>query len=541
VAAALAIPLATASAGAAAPAGVRTATEPAATRGLSPFSDGMPASLVLGQSNFTTNQPNVTPTNVSTPISVAVDSAGDVWVSDESVPRVVEYRAPVYSGEPASVVLGQSTLYSAGQRLTASGMDMPFGIAFSPSGDLWVADYGFCRITEFVPPFTSGMAASVVIGQSSFTTSTCGHSEAQLRDPNGIAVDPSGDLFVADSLDNRVVEFTPPFSNGMLASAVLGQSTWAGDGGGTSAVNLSCPLGVAASASMVWVGDSPCGNSRIMGFPQPVKTNETATAILGQASFTSSGATGDNVTYNPNALAVDSDGNLYAVDYDLNRVDVFTPPFTPFKTPTVVLGQSTLSGVQPGLTATNLSEPRGVAVAPNGTLWVVDYGNARILGYVPATFSVTFQESGLPAGSPWAIAVDGTAHLGTASALAVRAINGTHAWTVGPAPPGYHVTSAAAGTVTVNGTAEIVTVAFAQNSSSPSLLEGLGIGIVVGLVAGAAVGILLGRRRKSGPSGAAAWSGPGAAGAGPSAPPAGASPPPAPPPASGGPPPGATG
>jgi len=520
-------------------ASVRPATVPAAARGLSPFSDGMSASIVLGQSSFTTDATAVTPTNFSDPQSVAVDAAGDVWVSDFNVPRVLEFRAPVYTGEPASIVLGQPNFYASGSTLSASGMGEPIGLAVSPSGDLWVADWDFCRVTEFVPPFTDGMAAKVVIGQPTFTSSSCGRSATSIAEPNGLAVDPSGDLFVAEQSNNRVTEFRPPFSDGMSASAVLGQSTFTGDAAGTSAVNLSCPLGVAASTSMVWVGDSPCGNSRIMGFPQPVSTNESATAILGQASFTSSGATGDNVTLNPNALAVDASGDLYAVDLDLHRVAEFTPPFTPFKTPTVVLGQSTLSGSAGGVTATNLSAPRGVAVAPNGTLWVVDESGVRVLGYVPSTFSVVFRETGLPGASPWSVSVDGTDHFGGSGSIEVPLINGSHAWSVGPAPPGYHLTSSASGAVTVNGTSDVVPLSFAQNSSgSPSLLEGLAIGIVVGGVVGALAGILLGRRRKPAPTPAAAWSAPGGAGTSSST---GGSAAPPPAPAGGGPPPGASG
>jgi hypothetical protein len=508
---------------------------------VSPYSTGMAASIALGQTSFTTRAGGLSATNLSGPGQIAFDAAGDLWVADSSNNRVLEFPAPLHTGEVASLVLGQPNFDSSSGTTTATGMDSPLGLAFSPSGDLWVADLLSCRVTEFVPPFHDGMAASVVIGQSSLTTSTCGHTASTNDGPEQLAFDPAGDLFVADWLNNRLLEFTPPLTTGMSASAVLGQSTLTGDGAGTTAVNLSCDLSVAATASMVWVGSSPCGNQRVLGFPAPITTGEAATVVLGQASFTSSGATGDNVTDNPNGLGVNSAGDLFVNDFELARVLEFTPPFSNFQAPSRVLGQSNASGMAAGTTATNLSGPRSVAVAPDGSLWVSDLDNNRVLGYVPSVFSVAFQESGLPATSPWTVSVDGTAHFGATAALDVPLINGTHEWTVGPAPPDYHLTSASSGAVLVNNTTATVPVTFAQNStSSLPLVEGLAIGGAVGVVVGAGVGVLVGRRRKAGSSGASAGSGPGGAGAGGGATPPSGSPPASPPAASGGPPPGAS-
>ena len=508
---------------------------------VSPYANGMPASVVLGQSSFTTNTGGVTPTNFSAPQGVAVDSAGDVWTSDQGSHRVLEFRAPVYTAEPASIVLGQPNFYSSTASLTASGMENPLSLAFDPRGDLWVSDWGYCRVLEFVPPFSSDMGASVVVGQSSFTASTCGNNATHFAEPQGIAFDAAGDLFVASQLDNRVLEFPYPQTTGEAASAVLGQSTFTGSAGNTSAVNLSCPLGLAVSRSMVWVGDSPCGNSRVLGFPEPVSTGEAATVVLGAPSFTSPSPTsGLNITVNPNSMAVDPAGNLFVDDFDLNRIYEFTAPFTAFEAPSRVIGQHAFGGALGGTTQVNISAPRGVAIGPDGTIWETDLNNARYLGFVPSKFTAVFHETGLPAAAAWSVTVDGTTHYSSSSNVSAAAINGTHDWTIGQAPPGYHLTSNLSGVVTVNGTAATIPVAFAQNgsaSSSTPLYEGLGIGVVVGAAAGIGAGIVLSRRGKGKSGTVTQWPGsPGPAAGGPATPPPSGSPP-----TGGSPPPGASG
>ena len=85
---------------------------------------------------------------------------------------------------------------------TSQTLDLPLGITFS-GGNLWVADSGNNRVLEFTAPFTNGEAASKVIGQSSFTSYTISSSASGLDVPRAVAFDSAGDLWVTDTANNR--------------------------------------------------------------------------------------------------------------------------------------------------------------------------------------------------------------------------------------------------------------------------------------------------------------------------------------------------
>ena len=85
----------------------------------------------------------------------------------------MEFKAPFSDGENESVVLGLENFtseISSNNIPSQSNLDMPTGIAFDFSGDLWVADTGYDRVVEFKAPLTTGESESIVIGQSNFTT-----------------------------------------------------------------------------------------------------------------------------------------------------------------------------------------------------------------------------------------------------------------------------------------------------------------------------------------------------------------------------------
>ena len=291
------------------------------------------------------------------------------------------------NGEAATTVIGQSN-YTSGTGNNGGGYDGPVAsgvfqardIAFDSHGDLWVADTDNNRVLEFVPGadgcgsglLCSGMTASVVIGQMSMTANGINEGNAEaaangssLYYPYDIAFDSQGNLWVADSSNNRILEF---------AAGVDGVFTAAQDG-------------------------------------------EAASVVLGQANFTARTADGGITPGDlnqaglsgPASLTFDSHGNLWVTDEYNNRVLEFVPgngcPVGTLCTgmdASLVLGQSNFYGYKedyPELSATTMYEPNAIAVAPDGYVWVIDGDNGRVLGFIPGTSPCSADEfcSGMPA------------------------------------------------------------------------------------------------------------------------------------------------
>ncbi|MHB8546708.1 MAG: NHL repeat-containing protein [Nitrosotalea sp.] len=131
------------------------------------------SSLVVGQSSFTTmvNTP-INSSSLSNPIGLAFDSAGNLWVADSNNNRILNYSSSSFGiNHPnATTVLGQSSFTTGGFSTTATTLRAVSALTFDSSGNLWVADEDNSRILKYTAPFTTGQASSLVLGQSSFTT-----------------------------------------------------------------------------------------------------------------------------------------------------------------------------------------------------------------------------------------------------------------------------------------------------------------------------------------------------------------------------------
>ena len=263
-----------------------------------PFSNGQSASIVIGQRNFTSYAGATSQSGLYSPTDVAFDSFGNMWVSEFSNYRVLEFRPPYTPGMKAFLVIGQKDFSSATASPTRDGLGAaccgPNALAFDSSGNLWVDDFGANRILEYQPPFSTGMNASLVIGQKDFNSwGDTSHlspppgpaSRNRFFSPDSIAFDSQGNLWVNDAGNNRVLEFTLPFSNGMNASRVLGQSNFESNKASQRINGLSRTFGYVAvdPNGDVWVGDAQ--NNRIVEFKPPFSDGMNSSLIIGQQNL----------------------------------------------------------------------------------------------------------------------------------------------------------------------------------------------------------------------------------------------------------------
>ncbi len=362
------------------------------------FSNGMNASVVVGQENFTSSYTSTNSAGLDHPYGVAFDSSGNLWVSDSFDDRVLEFQPPFHSGMAASIVIGQSDFDTVGRMVGAGELNFPNGLAFDPSGNLWVADTGNQRVLEFEPPFSTGMAASQVIGQSSFFSDTPGTSQSQFFGPGAVSFDKSGNLWVADTENNRVLEFAAPFSNGMAASLVLGQSSFTQALAQTDQAGLIGPGGLSFDQSgNLWVVDT--GNNRVMEFLAPFSDGMGATLVLGQSDFTSSGAATDQTSLSsPSALSFDSSGNLWVGDIRNSRILEFATPFSTGMGASIAIGQRNFTVGGYGITQSGILPSSLAFDGLTGALWAADLGANRLLEFA-APFQ-TWEDASIVIGQP---------------------------------------------------------------------------------------------------------------------------------------------
>jgi uncharacterized protein (TIGR03437 family) len=375
------------------------------------------ATRVLGQGDFAGNGPNqIKPGSINSPYKIAIDyshSPFALYVSDTNNNRVLIWTdsAHFHTGDPANLVIGQPNLTSAVPNVdsggtatpSATGLYAPRGIALEADGDLFVADSGNNRVLHYQRPVAQSgrITPDVVLAQPDFTTSALAEvSASSLNTPAGVAVGPNGDVFIADSGNNRVVEFASRPKTGATALRVYGQSsfstsTLAGAGAAT-AQTLTVPQGLTVDASYnLYVADA--GANRVVIYPgtnSAPATGSSASLVLGQDGFTSTtvgrGATG---LHEPFDVGLDSGGDIFVSDAANNRVVAYpslvnlllSPPYSAYE----AVGQADLTTIAPNWDTTNgsatpegLWAPTGIFVDRQDTLYVGDTGNNRVVQFL---------------------------------------------------------------------------------------------------------------------------------------------------------------
>ena len=329
------------------------------------FSTGESAHAVLGQADFTHADAALTASGMNGPAGIATDGLGNIYVSDSVNNRVLQFKPPFTNGMSASLVIGQPDFVTGAGNTTQNGLTGPAGLAFDNSGNLWVVDLDNNRVLEYKPPFANNMNASVVIGQADFTSSAFATSASGLTLPFSVGFDASGDLWVTDGGNSRVLEFKPPFVNGMAASLVIGQTDFTSFGTASppTASSLSSPVGVAFdSLGNLWVGDT--SNNRVLEFQPTFATGMSASLVLGQADFTTSAAaTTQSGLSSPFEVGFDSNGNLWVADFGNSRTLMFSPAFSDGQNASLVLGQANFTSATGATTVTGENSPFGITAA----------------------------------------------------------------------------------------------------------------------------------------------------------------------------------
>ena len=329
------------------------------------------------------------------PTGIAIDpTSGKIFVAVAAQNRVLRFAnaASLASGANAEAVLGQINLSGTSAGASQTTMEYPLAVVVDGQGRLWVADTLNHRILRFdgAATLANGAPADRVLGQTNFTNDSSGSGSAGLNYPSSLSTDPAGNLWVADYLNNRVLRYgnAAALANGAAATNVLGQATFAIISPGTSQTKMQRPTEVHVDAAgRLWVSEQL--NHRVLRFDGAagLGNGPPASAVLGQPDFTSLAAgLGPAAVDNPSGLVVDADGTLYVVDTGNHRVLLYRGAAAKGNGAPAdrVIGQTGLASQVAGVSPRNLSGPYGNPVFDaGGALWICDGDNNRVLRFTP--------------------------------------------------------------------------------------------------------------------------------------------------------------
>jgi sugar lactone lactonase YvrE len=338
---------------------------------------------------------NVAPTAapIEGPQAMARDAAGNLYVVTDIG---VIYKVAAGTPAPSMSIYAGNNLRGFspnGTLATAALMSEPNGAALDASGNLYFSDQNNCVVREIV-------AASGVMNTVAGTLGVCSYSgdggqatSAQLNFPQEVALDGAGNLYIAD-INNFIVRRV------VLGTGII--TTYAGTPGtaGFPANNVlatSTPLNGPVALTVdaggnLFIADQ---NNDIVCRVDATTKNITIVAGTGTPGYSGDGGLATAATMRiPDGLAVDSAGNLYiadAMNAAVREVFSATNPTTPGQIATIV-GNHTFGFNGDGAvgTSTELTNPFGLLVdATAGNLWIADYWSNRVRFYTASTKIVT--------------------------------------------------------------------------------------------------------------------------------------------------------
>jgi uncharacterized protein (TIGR03437 family) len=383
------------------------------------------------------------------PNGVAVDSAGNIYIADFATSVIRKVNTAGIISTFAGYATEPMQFNGDGVPATQSSiyiLERHTGLAVDPAGNVYIADTGHDRVRKVD---TSGMITTVAGMGSSFPFFGGDQgpaTKATLFEPMGLALDSAGNLYIADTMNFRVRKVD---TSGIISTvAGNGSSGNSGDGGPATDASLSTPLGVAVdSAGNLYIADQDAWAVR------KVDTKGIITTVAGDKMFGFGGMGGPATSATlatPYAVEVDSSGDVFIADFGNARVlEVASGIINVFAG---IGGQG--GPVGDGGPATEASLiPNALAFDSGGNLYVADTENNSIRKITLPHPAPSVNALGVVNNASFAAGSTPIAPGAIAAVFGTSMTNGSSVLFSSFGPNGTLVTALAGASVTINGTA----------------------------------------------------------------------------------------
>ncbi|MGI8785708.1 MAG: IPT/TIG domain-containing protein [Acidobacteriota bacterium] len=323
---------------------------------------------VVGGSTFAGDGAPAVSANLSSPTRVTLDVAGNLFIVDTDNHRVrkVDARSGVITTVAGT---GENQFYVDGVLAVAATLNNPSAATFDAAGNLYIADGYNGRIRKV--DAASGIITTEVGGEYGFGGDGGPAKKAAIDLPLGIAIDASGNLYIADSFNHRIRRVDAK-TQVITTVAGNGQPGYGGDNGPATAAALNYPAGLALDrAGNLLIADSYNHRIRRLNL-----ANQTIVSVAGngQADFSGDNGPATSAALNyPQDVTLDADGNLIIADlnFRIRKVNASNGIIT-----TVAGGGDAGDGA--AATQAVLDEPYGVVIDASGNLFIAERRSKRV-------------------------------------------------------------------------------------------------------------------------------------------------------------------
>lgn len=335
------------------------------------------------------------------PEGVALDNGGNVYVADSGNNTI---RKITPAGIVSTLAGSPGIIGSTDGTGTNALFNQPAGVAVDSLTNVYVADYGNHTIRKISP----AAAVTTLAGSAgNFGSSNGFGASAQFYQPEGVAVDSLGNIYVADTANNMIRKITAGSVITLAGSTNSGSANASGTSG-----SFNAPQAVAVdNAGNVYVADA--GNNMI----RKITSLGAVTTVAGSTNFGSADGTGINAQFwGPAGIATDSNTNIFVADYFNGTIRKITSAGVV----TTLAGSASAGSGNASAVSARFNLPESLAADSSGNIYVADTANNTIrqisISGVVTTLAGSAGKSGAADGSgtnalfngPQAVAVDGS-------------------------------------------------------------------------------------------------------------------------------------